>query len=690
MKIRIKGFKSLIKAVQNRAHLFPVKVLVNGKNKTFYSIRYKSGNKAMEMAKKDMKIPANAEAIFDTKDGKKKGLSEKDVLNLYEKAGKKGSLQDFIVANFKRPKVKEDGQMNINDFMNQVDETNENKGNAKTEKLWQEFEKWRVKAGNDLGGLVLNYNKKVEDMTPSDYRRMMNSFFKEEIARGHTQSGETVDECLESYIQLFKDQIKDKEDRKNAWNEEYYKEIYNHLDEMHKKGSWLFEYDAKDYLRKFSRDKVGLDRYAAQNAGKAALKDILAKNGGDKKEEKKEEPESGITITGPIYDDDERPTYYINDNGHVIETQDPKVVDQYRARQKESLKETNNEVDIDALAEQNKALEEKRERQREKEGSSEHILETLLNTKDEDLNAKIRFGTKKIDSKKEYAEVKDINELANKVEKLKDFHQDIKGRAIMDMLGMDIPLYSKRNGRPFSLGGGNYAAGYCERNYDSGNIEIGLMAETGNSTYETTIAIHECMHGKIGLIPDNVFFELSKGGLVTGQKSTFIEEAIVEVAAQGMANKIHGNSTDREIMCYNKNIVGVFSKILGMKEFADVRKKGLHGIGQKICQQLISGNKEFLSNVVKEYDDNTNSLLATKRIKAIENTINDRTDKTDKIIKDTGKSAIGDLVEELKRGTITLEVALNSGEYKEIAAILITKFLEDEDLEAIEQLALSF
>lgn len=48
------------------------------------------------------------------------------------------------------------------------------------------------------------------------------------------------------------------------------------------------------------------------------------------------------------------------------------------------------------------------------------------------------------------------------------------------------------------------------------------------------------------------------------------------------------------------------------------------------------------------------------------------------------------LVEELKRGTISLEGVLNSFEYREIAAVLITKFLEDEDLDAIDALALSF
>ncbi|WP_276881080.1 hypothetical protein [Anaerococcus tetradius] len=45
------------------------------------------------------------------------------------------------------------------------------------------------------------------------------------------------------------------------------------------------------------------------------------------------------------------------------------------------------------------------------------------------------------------------------------------------------------------------------------------------------------------------------------------------------------------------------------------------------------------------------------------------------------------MVEELKCVSLSLEGALNSSKYKEIAAVLITKFLEDEDIEALEQLA---
>lgn len=809
MKIKVKGFKSLIKAVQNRAHLFPVKVLVNGKTKTYYSIRYKTGNKAMEIAKKQMKIPNNVEALFDTKDGKRKNLTENDVLRIYDKAGKPGSLQDFIKKNFKKPYVKprnsttvdlEQQQMSIDDLMqgNNKKNNKETSGKEKTEKLWQEFEKWRVKANNDLSGIVRSYHKDIEDMNASEYKSIMEHFFKEEIARGYTQNGETIDECLENYIQMFKDQIKDKEDRKNAWNDDYYKEIYNHLEKMHEKGDWTFELDAKKYLRQFLRDKVGLDRYAAQNAGKAALKDILAKNDGDKKEEKKKEPESGITITGPIYDD-ERPTYYINDNGNVIETQDTKIVDQYRQKQKESknqagtdykddnannkntggenpdkenknkenedkknawnddyyktfyekldaiykkyrgsisffspeaeliLKEfiadkvgldreaainawkaaieelvvpkPNNEnqkdipkdadggLDFAKLFEKDRALKEQRDKQWVKERNAE--VEPRKSIVNGDYGKVRKYGTKKIMSNGEYPKAKDLNDFTKKVKTMKDFHLDIKGRAILDMFDIKAPLFNKRNGKPISLNKHLKVGGYCYRSITGETTEIALMAETGDSVWETENTIHECMHSKL---KNSVSKAISEMGIKSEvRRETIrseIEETIAEMAGQGVNNLIHGSATDKKRWSYEKIIAQAIPRIWGTPEFAEARKKGLHGIGQEICKRLMNNDTSFVENVVQEYleapiDNQLNGKIEN-RMQAIEWAITGNEHKVVNIQYDTGKSEIANLVEELKRGTISLQAALNSSQYREIAAILITKFLEEEDLDVLD------
>lgn len=759
------------------------------------------------------------------------------------------------------------------------------------------------------------YNKDAYGMTAEQRRKLMTSFYSDEHSKEMS-----IDEFLEKYIQLFKDRVKDKEDRKNAWNDDYYKEIYNHLDEMYKKGSRLFKYDAKKYIRQFIWDKEGLDRSAAENAGKAALKDILVKNGEYKEKEEKKEPDSGITITGPIYDDDERPTYYINDNGNVIETQDPKVVEQYRQKQEEfenqagidnkndkenkepqnhitdpkqiiidklqqkgatiweknghrrlyfneageevvnriakeedideesfaykcleyftsktylnlrddklyfpsngsngynldsnyfekfiqytkemhnnidttsndnvkllnvegekellraidgevsrgnpykvyfkpkkmlrlvgledntldgevltngqigrmisdlgsatinlitgkvttrsydreniipKVQETINkliseikaetqgsEPDLNALAEQNQALEDKRAKQRLREYSKEYVEEYKERNTLDDLNARDRFGTKKIESKGEYKQVSNINELIDKARAIKDYHVDIKGRAILDMLGVNIPMYAKRNGKLFA--GKNL--GYCRAivNEETGQVmpyEIGIVAETSNKTRETGTVIHEAMHAKIKGISDNMLNKCAiKGGLSESEVQHNVEESLVEMAGFSLAKTIHAGDNYRGYMTYPTEISLTLPRIWDIEEFKEARKKGIDGIGKEIYNQIMAGNREFIDKIVNTYVSDEAKEKASKRTAAIEKTMLDRTDKLETITGGNEKSPIGNLVEELKRGTISLEVALNSSKYGTIAAVLITKFLEDEDLDGIDAL----
>lgn len=305
---------------------------------------------------------------------------------------------------------------------------------------------------------------------------------------------------------------------------------------------------------------------------------------------------------------------------------------------------------------------------------------------------KMREGTTRIESKNDYKSVKSINELVNQVKPLKDSHTKIKGRAIMDMFGIGADLYVKAGNRPFPLGKG--AIGYCNKQYDpktdqSSIVEIGLVADTGNAVLETETAIHECMHAKlkhsIYKVIDDYPVKNKK------RKETIrhdIEETIVEMAGQGVSNLIHGNATDKEMWSYRGIIAQVAPMIWGTPEFTEARKKGLHGIGQEICKKLINNDTSFVQNVVDEYfesqiDNELNGKIEN-RMQTIEWAITGNDNKVEKIQNDTGKSEIANLVEELKKGTISLEGALNSSKYREIAAILITKFLEDEDLDILE------
>lgn len=887
MKIKIKGFKSLVKAVRNRAHLVPVMTLINGKFKTYYSKRYVSPGEAMETAKEEFKINPYQEAIFESKDGKVKNLTEKDVLKMYDEAGKPGVLQDFIKKNFKRPKVKASTKDN-----RQLSFDNMMQGGNKKSKNEEKIDKY------------LSYYKKenheldVENLNP--------------IQSGDKQKKEIANKERLSLAFKYNNEIG---------------YMRNNVDSSTNTESLKNDYNRHSKLEEIFNNRNDADYWIGTRNNVYELADLIEYDAEYNKKEQK--PENGITITGPIYDDDERPTYYINDNGNVIETQDPKVVEQYRQKQKEannqsgtddkannqnddnegkenpgkenknpqneitdpkqiiidklqqkgaviwkkggyerlyfnevgkevadriakeegisqesptyksldyftnkmylnlrdgkvyipsngskgyeldskyskkivqyvkeipknidttsnenvkllneegeeklleaiggkvsrgnpyrvyfdSLKmlslaspgdeknpfssravrmtrtlddafinlitgkittkstyneeiipraqkvldkliseikaETEgNEPDLNALAEENQALEEKRAKQRLKENSKEYIEENRKNTTLDDLNARDRFGTKKIESKGEYKQVASINELIDKAKAIKDYHVDVKGRAILDMLGVNIPMYSKRNGKLFP----GEKLGYCRSNIndDTGEVipyEIGIVAETGNSTEETGAIIHEAMHAKIKGISQNILNKCAiKGGLLEKEVQHNVEESLVEMAGFSLSKTIHGSDNYKEIMAYPEEIALTLPRVWDIDEFKTARKTGINGIGKEIYNQIMAGNKEFIDKIANTYASDEAKNKANKRTTAIEKKMLDRTDKLEKITGGNEKSPIGNLVEELKRGTISLEVALNSSKYGVIAAVLITKFLEDEDLDGIDAL----
>lgn len=884
MKIKIKGFKSLIKAVRNRAHLVPVMTLINGKFKTYYSKRYVSPGEAMETAKEEFKINPYQEAIFESKDGKVKNLTEKDVLKMYDEAGKPGVLQDFIKKNFKRPKVKASTKDN-----RQLSFDNMMQGGNKKSKNEEKIDKY------------LSYYKKenheldVENLNP--------------IQSGDKQKKEIANKERLSLAFKYNNEIG---------------YMRNNVDSSTNTESLKNDYNRHSKLEEIFNNRNDADYWMGTRDSVHELADLIEYDAEYNKKEQK--PENGITITGPIYDDDERPTYYINDNGNVIETQDPKVVEQYRQKQKEFKnqagtddknnnpnndnnapspygqlskyqfrrlqqkgaalwdkngekrlyfndlglelaekianetnassarkraiykgaeklyydikderfycsagknhieeahlifkeakklleqlreEETTNPKDIDRLTD-NPNLTAEQERwllshlgvfpkpndkykgtiiwpdkskledligkkynkigdETYSKAATSRINETLYNlkydvnknkvigdTKDregirdmvqkaiDDLieyiktrvpdepekpeepekpqrteepekeieklafrsvglsggliryNA-LRKGTTKIESKNEYKQVKNINELVKQVKPIKEAHANIKGRAIMDMFGISADLYTKANNIPFPIGPG--AAGYCTRQYNKKTggahiVEIGLVADRNNPAAETKTAIHECMHAKIGMSGKNKLIEAQFSGSLKGEHLQLkIEEPMVELSGQAVARQIHGEEMNKSLHSYATFIADFLPRVWTSDIFKNVRKQGSLGIGQEIAKQLTNGNTDFINKVYDSFNANDDKKANSNRMKAIETKVLERTDKVEKIQNDTGVSEIANLVEELKRGTISLEGALNSSKYRELAAVLITKFLEDEDMEALEQLALSF
>lgn len=721
MKIKVKGFKSLIKAVQNRAHLFPVKVLVNGKTKSYYSIRYKTGNKAMEIARKQMRIPNDADILFDSKDGKKKNLTENDVLKIYDKAGKPGSLQEFISANFMKPTTKpknsttvdlEQQQMSIDDLMQGRRKDSKSAGiedketREKEQKLGnygKEYDDGTLEIDiENLGNVYDEEDDPVEEAT--ELRRSLALKFNTEV--NYMKNNASFSD-LSTYETVKKDYLRHKELESILKDKEL--KFVNIYSIPNKPPYWLkaaevgvnnlnelLDFD-NDYKNgKYDKDPV-----------KTEILNILGIKPNNESDSRNLKPKLNalkklIGKKGNVI------------NGKPLTERASKEIDQVLRKasfnldkMKISVKSGNNYLQNLLDEALNRKVEEiKAETQGSEPVEPEEPEKIEEPTKEIERIAfknigmdgglinyiKMREGTTRVESKGEYKQVKNINELVNQVKPLKDSHTKIKGRAIMDMFGISADLYSKSNNIPFPTG----SVGYCSRQYNEktgkGYIsEIGLVADRGNSYDETKTAVHECMHAKLTLsgknkLMDSIYTSGKKGKQIILK----IEEPMVELAGQAVARQIHGDEANKSLHSYATFIADFLPRVWTSDIFKNVRKKGSLGIGQSIAEQLTSGNVDFINKVYDSFNANDDKKANSNRMKAIETKMLERTDKVEKIQNDTGVSSIANLVEELKRGTISLEGALNSSQYRELAAVLIAKFLEDEDLEALEGLALSF
>lgn len=701
MKISIKGFRKLFKAIGNRAHLFPVKVPIQGKNKSYYGIRWKSGTKAMEYIKKDIKVSKDSNLLFDSKDGKKKGMTENQVLSLYEKTGKNGSLQDFIKANFKKPRAEDEGQlsfgnMGASDSNKGADSSkSEEKSSKKDNEVEKPQQKKSDKNNDDKGAKptkneleAVEYYVSGDGMYINDYLRNRNN----PVDRMGPMS--SLDKDLIKYLE-------------NATNREHScKTLYRTVDASaifgdindtewdNLKGKLLYNGDHDvSYLLEKAKGKVVIDK-----GFMSTTKDY------DKALDFED-------FTGA-----EHPVIMTLSNANKVKGFDVgKYLPELNKRmdQEEVILHNNSKYVIKDIIgkdgkiqvigefvqenqktpeQKDKELKEKRTKQRIREAETANNLESLTG---DELRKVKKFGTKKIESTGEYPKAKNLNDFVSRTKAMKDFHLDIKGRAMLDMFGINAPLFNKRNGKPISINPHLKALGYCRRDIYGKTTEIALVCESGNSVGETKTTVHECMHSKLKNSVHEVFDDITLKK--PSRKKTIchdIEETMVEMAGQGVSNMIHGNDTDKQLWSYDTIVAQVAPMIWGTPEFKEARKGGLHGIGQEICRRLMNDDTSFVQNVVDEYleapIDNIMNGKMEDRYKAIETKIFERTDKVEKIQQDTGESSIANLVEELKHGTISLEGALNSSKYREIAAVLITKFLEDEDIEALEQLALSF
>lgn len=296
-----------------------------------------------------------------------------------------------------------------------------------------------------------------------------------------------------------------------------------------------------------------------------------------------------------------------------------------------------------------------------------------------------RFGTKKIESKNEYAKANSYDDFNSKLSKLKDSHTDTVARAAMDMLGLDVPLYVKRNGKSLKLGR-RELAGYCsiltDPKKDSPVLEIAVVdyPQSRQSSYKTTI--HECMHG--------VFGNLKKSdGTNLSRMTSVFNEGMVEIMGQAATRKAYGKDYYDGFPSY---LPFVTETTIRLKEMPEFKGKTVHEIGDILCEKMVAKDSEFMSNVVEHLEssrkkdrrlENANVDKYVENIDHVEKVVRERTEKNGQTYE---KSEMGKLVEQIKAGLISLQGAMNSFQYREVATALLYRLLE-EDEEAAETLS---
>lgn len=297
-----------------------------------------------------------------------------------------------------------------------------------------------------------------------------------------------------------------------------------------------------------------------------------------------------------------------------------------------------------------------------------------------------RFGTKKIESKNEYAKADSYDDFNSKLSKLKDSHTDTVARAAMDMLGLDVPLYVKRNGKSLKIGR-RVLAGYCsiltDPKKDSPVLEIAVVdyPESRQSSYKTTI--HECMHGVFGNL------KKSDGTNLSSMTSVF-NEGMVEIMGQAATRKAYGKDYYDRFPSY---LPFVTETTIRLKEMPEFKGKTVHEIGDILCEKMVAKDSAFMSNVVEHLEssrkkdrrlENANVDKYVENIDHVEKVVRERTEKHGQTYE---KSEMGTLVEQIKAGLISLQGAMNSSQYRDAAIALLYRLLEEEDEEAAETLS---
>lgn len=291
----------------------------------------------------------------------------------------------------------------------------------------------------------------------------------------------------------------------------------------------------------------------------------------------------------------------------------------------------------------------------------------------------------RVDSKGDYKEVANYGELKKNLSLLKDSKTEVVGRAAMDMVGLTSPLYVNKE-TPFILGGST-AHGYCEYDFsnpdNTNNVaEIGVVDYKENRQQSFKTSIHESMHGAFGNI------KLSDGSPLAKALTLKNHEGMVEIIGQATTKAAYGDKYKDPQPSYLPFVVDT---ALRLRSRDELKGKSVHQIGEYLGEKAIAKDAKYFEDLSGFLDKNKRVGLRGDVVKELSK----NTGKVETVAKkehersgkgDFEKSNLANLVEQMKAGLITLQGALNSSQYGDVAVVLLYRLLE-EDEEAAETLS---
>lgn len=307
----------------------------------------------------------------------------------------------------------------------------------------------------------------------------------------------------------------------------------------------------------------------------------------------------------------------------------------------------------------------------------EKVDKVFKNVKDNPfIPAKKPDGTDKIESKGEYKKSESFQDLKKSLSKLKGMNTKVVGRAVMDMAGIDAPLYVSRNGKPF-IHGRTPVSGYCSHSLILGDVyEIGLVDFPKDRANSYKTAIHETMHGL-----------LSK--TMNGDKSftynlpSRYNEGMVEIVASAGLKEAYGKeykSKDRR--GYEDYVVDTALKLKRMPEYKD---KTISQLGQILGDAAFNGDIKTLEKIKKHL---VNTRISYNQVKSFTPEQIEKAAKNRYSAEHNGdmtnfeKTQLAMLVERIKNTNYTLEDAMKGGQ-RYLAFVLLYNILDEEDDETL-------